>query len=78
MIGDSEGRILACDARFPGSVHDSAVWRIQHVRNHLRQQYNNGDKTSIIIGDSGYGLEPWLFTPQWLQMVLRKLDLMKF
>lgn len=63
VISDSNCRILACDARFPGSVHDSAVWKIQQVRNHLKQEYNNGDSTSILIGDSGYGLEPWLFTP---------------
>ncbi|KAK4886108.1 hypothetical protein RN001_002379 [Aquatica leii] len=63
LICDSNCRIIACDARYPGSVHDAAIWRMSDVRNYCRGQYENGDITSHLIGDSGYGLEPWLFVP---------------
>ncbi|KAJ3654524.1 hypothetical protein Zmor_013707 [Zophobas morio] len=63
LICDSNCKILACDARFPGSVHDSAIFRVSDIRNNLRMCFENGDDTSWLIGDSGYGQEPWLFTP---------------
>lgn len=62
-ICDSNCNILAMDARYPGSVHDAAIFRSSVIRNFLREQYDNGDVTSHLLGDSGYGVEPWLFTP---------------
>jgi hypothetical protein len=61
LVCDSNCRILACDARFPGSVHDSAIFRTLDVRAFLSRQFENGDNVSHLIGDSGNGLEPWLF-----------------
>lgn len=55
--------ILACDARYPGSVHDSAIWQVSEIRNFLLTNYNHGDSSSHLIGDSGYPLEPFLYTP---------------
>lgn len=63
LISDSECRIIAVDARYPGSVHDAAIWQMSNIRNYLRNEYINGHRNSHLIGDSGYGLEPWLFTP---------------
>lgn len=64
LICDSDLRILNCCAKFPGSVHDSAIWTLSPIKTHLQQLYINrqlGD--SWLIGDSGYGLQPWLLTP---------------
>ncbi|GLV40063.1 uncharacterized protein CBL_02948 [Carabus blaptoides fortunei] len=63
LISDSDCRILAVNARYPGSVHDSAIFQMSNIRNFLRTEYENGHKSSHLIGDSGYALEPWLFTP---------------
>ncbi|KAK9736083.1 DDE superfamily endonuclease [Popillia japonica] len=61
-ISDSNNKIIGCNARYPGSVHDSAIWQMSDIRNYLRQQYTNGDSNSHLLGDCGYQLEPWLFT----------------
>ncbi|KAB0798063.1 hypothetical protein PPYR_09056 [Photinus pyralis] len=63
LIRDASSNILACDARYPGSVHDSAIWGTSDVRNYFRNEFQNGDRHNRLIGDSGYPLEPWLFTP---------------
>ncbi|KAJ8961622.1 hypothetical protein NQ314_005901 [Rhamnusium bicolor] len=47
-------------SRYPGSVHDSAVWMTSQIRNHLVENYQNRDRYSWLLGDSGYPLEPWL------------------
>ncbi|XP_044750692.1 putative nuclease HARBI1 isoform X2 [Coccinella septempunctata] len=63
LISDVDCRILAVNARFPGSVHDSAVWQMSSIRNHLQLQHEAGHTNMLLIGDSDYPLEPWLFTP---------------
>lgn len=63
LISDANNKIIACNARFPGSVHDSAIWQVSSIRAHLQHRFENGDNTSHLLGDSGYPLEPWLFTP---------------
>jgi hypothetical protein len=56
--------LLAINARYPGSVHDSAIWATSQVRNFLSTAYENDElQSSWLIGDSGYPLEPWLMTP---------------
>lgn len=54
---------MACDARYPGSVHDAAVWQMSDMKTFFRSNYLNGDKDSHLIGDSGYPLQPYLLTP---------------
>lgn len=53
--------ILNVNSRFPGSTHDSHVWRMSAVRQHLCNTYRNSKEW--LLGDSGYPLEPWLLTP---------------
>ena len=46
--------------RFPGSTHDSHIWRMCT----LRQRFVAGQYGALcLIGDSGYPSEPWLLTP---------------
>ncbi|KAK4887473.1 hypothetical protein RN001_003744 [Aquatica leii] len=59
LISDANAKIIGCSARFPGSVHDSAIWQMSQIKNYLRSQYEeHGDKSTHLIGDSGYPLEP--------------------
>lgn len=48
---------------FPGSAYDAAIFRVSDIRHYLMQQYYQGDRSSHLIADSGYGIEPWIFTP---------------
>lgn len=60
VISDSKCKRLGVN---PGSVHDSAVWHMSNVRQHLLTEYNNEARNSYLIGYSGYSFEPWLLTP---------------
>lgn len=46
------------DASWPGSVHDSRVWK-----NSLARQAMSNSVNCVLLADSGYGIEPWLMTP---------------
>lgn len=56
-------KVRAVDACRPGSCHDSFIWNMSSARNHFLNNYSNGDQNSWLLGDSGYGLEPFLITP---------------
>lgn len=43
---------------WPGSVHDSKIWKNSTIREVIRRHRN-----TVLLGDEGYGLEPWLMTP---------------
>lgn len=58
LICDSNGKIIGYSARFPGSVHDAAIWQISSIRRFLKRNYEDGDQQTPLIGDSGYPLEP--------------------
>ncbi|EFA01471.1 Putative nuclease HARBI1-like Protein [Tribolium castaneum] len=56
-----------CDAReiftsvevsWPGSVHDSRIWKNSEIRQIMMRSTN-----TVLMGDDGYGIEPWLMTP---------------
>ncbi|XP_055681890.1 putative nuclease HARBI1 [Lutzomyia longipalpis] len=61
-ICDAQLLFLWVNPRFPGSTHDSAIWRVSPVRENLKNSFNSGEHY-FLIGDSGYPLEPFLFTP---------------
>ncbi|XP_054722629.1 putative nuclease HARBI1 [Uloborus diversus] len=63
LIADDSLLIRSANARYPGSVHDSFIWKNCIVRSHLTSLRNQGRRNFWLLGDSGYPLEPWLLTP---------------
>ncbi|XP_055909615.1 putative nuclease HARBI1 [Eupeodes corollae] len=63
IVCDYKMRIRAIDARYGGASHDSFVFSLSAYRRHLVQKWNDGDRRSWLLGDSGYTLEPWMMTP---------------
>lgn len=63
IICDGDLKILNINARFPGSVHDSAIWSTSNIREHLQDVYLHDGLNYHLIGDSGYPLQPWLMVP---------------
>ncbi|KAF2887678.1 hypothetical protein ILUMI_18495, partial [Ignelater luminosus] len=55
IICEADLKILAVNERYPGSVHDAAIWSTSAI-------YQHGERSSRLLGDSGYPLQPWLFT----------------
>lgn len=53
-------KFLDIVARYPGSTHDSFIFN----NSQLKQRFERGTYgQSILLGDSGYGLKPYLMTP---------------
>lgn len=46
------------DARWPGSVHKSRIWKNSLIRENVK-----GFEHCMMLGESGYAIEPWLVTP---------------
>ncbi|CAI6376070.1 unnamed protein product [Macrosiphum euphorbiae] len=63
LICDSDLKILNVCCKFPGSVHDSHIWRLSLVQELLQHLHSIGQTSYFMLGDSGYGLRPWLMTP---------------
>ena len=47
------------DAQWPGSVHDSRIWRNSTAATFMAQSRTD----AILLGDKGYPITPWLMTP---------------
>nr|CAI5820600.1 unnamed protein product [Callosobruchus analis] len=62
LIVNAEENILNVNARYPGSVHDSAVWQMSTINTYLRRNHLQGNLYYHLIGDEGYPLTPWLLT----------------
>ncbi|KAK3861118.1 hypothetical protein Pcinc_032881 [Petrolisthes cinctipes] len=60
VVCDGNGLIINYSARFPGSTHDAYIWRNCNLRHHFSRG-TFGDY--LLLGDSGYPLEPFLMTP---------------
>ncbi|XP_056001753.1 putative nuclease HARBI1 [Ostrea edulis] len=52
-------QIIDLVAKWPGSVHDSRIFRESALCTYLEE----GQIQGIVLGDSGYGLKPYLMTP---------------
>ena len=59
LICDAEFKITNVVARWPGSTHDSRIFQASRIG----QLFERGDLQGILLGDSGYALQPWLMTP---------------
>lgn len=63
-ICDANLKILTINARYPGSVHDSAIWGMSAIFRQLRNEFMDDQNPHYhLIGDEGYPLQPWLLTP---------------
>ncbi|CAH1966595.1 unnamed protein product [Acanthoscelides obtectus] len=56
---NSREMFTSVDASWPGSVHDSRIWYNSPI---YPIMYNN-QKRVCLLGDSGYGVTPWMLTP---------------
>ncbi|CAH1958569.1 unnamed protein product [Acanthoscelides obtectus] len=55
---DAREMFTGVDVSWPGSVHHSKIWRNSQNRSQLINKAN-----VILLGDDGYGIEPWIMTP---------------
>lgn len=53
---------LNVNARYPGSTHDSIVWRSSTILPMLQELHRRDPKTWI-FGDSGYALQLYMIVP---------------
>ncbi|KAB0805101.1 hypothetical protein PPYR_02071 [Photinus pyralis] len=47
------------DCQWPGSVHDSRIFKNSNIYNILR----NSTEECVLLGDDGYPISPWMMTP---------------
>ena len=55
-----DGRFLDIVARWPGSTHDAFIWKNCALSREMAAKRITG---GWLLGDSAYGLAPWLLTP---------------
>lgn len=69
FVIDSDMAILNVNARYPGSTHDTHIWKNSKVFTSLEASFNleeqreNIYRNSFLLGDLGYPLQPWLMIP---------------
>lgn len=65
FVCDVKMRFLSVNARYPGSTHDSLVWRSSLVNSFLRQISSEmgQDWYYYMLADNGYPLQRWLLKP---------------
>ncbi|CAH1987524.1 unnamed protein product [Acanthoscelides obtectus] len=56
---DASEKFTSIDAQWSGSVHDGRIWR-RSIVNEVLSQFKG---SFCLLGDSGYGISPWLLTP---------------
>ncbi|XP_069131659.1 putative nuclease HARBI1 [Argopecten irradians] len=59
MTCDAKFHITSCVAKWPGSVHDSRIFRDSQ----LCSSFENGTYDGLLLGDSGYPCRHFLMTP---------------
>ncbi|KAF0719134.1 putative nuclease HARBI1, partial [Aphis craccivora] len=63
LICDASCRIINVNSKFPGSTHDSFIWKNSEITNYIKNKYEEGTFKSWMLGDKGYPLEPFLMIP---------------
>lgn len=58
---DAQEMFTSVVAKWPGSVHDARVFKNSVIGDRLHQMRHDGD--FHLLGDSGYGLAPYLMRP---------------
>ena len=53
---DAREMFTSIDCQWPGSVHDSRVWKNSDVGIFMKDSGTD----ALLLGDSGYGIAPWL------------------
>ncbi|KAF4528881.1 hypothetical protein B566_EDAN017320 [Ephemera danica] len=56
---DSRERFTSVDASWPGSVHDSRIYKTSQIC----QVMTHNRVGAYLVGDSGYALTPWMMVP---------------
>ncbi|XP_061595268.1 putative nuclease HARBI1 [Cololabis saira] len=59
MTCDHNCMVTSIDAKWPGSVHDSRIFRESTLCHRLEQGLFSG----VLVGDRGYACQPFLMTP---------------
>lgn len=62
IICDADYLILAANAQFGGTAHDSYVWRRSRACRALEEFYDAGERNFWLLGDSGYPLQVFFFS----------------
>lgn len=60
-VCDHLGKFTNISAQWPGSSHDSHIFRSSQTRTYMEQ--HGGFDRGIILGDAGYPCKPFLMTP---------------
>lgn len=65
FVTDAHMRFLNVNARYPGSTHDSLIWRSSLANSYCRRAADQmgSDWNYFLLGDNGYPLQPWLLKP---------------
>lgn len=65
FIIDARMRFLNVNARYPGSTHDSLIWRSSLANSFLKSAADGmgSNWNYFLLGDNGYPLQPWLLKP---------------
>ncbi|XP_058840786.1 putative nuclease HARBI1 [Topomyia yanbarensis] len=56
---DANELFTSIDCTWPGSVHDSRIWKNSSVF----QVMHENPAEALLLGDDGYGIAPWVMTP---------------
>ncbi|KAJ8971949.1 hypothetical protein NQ314_000466 [Rhamnusium bicolor] len=63
LVCDNALKIMNVNARYPGSTNDAFIWNNSNLQILLRHLHIACYKDYYLLGDSGYPLRTWLFTP---------------
>ncbi|KAJ3649496.1 hypothetical protein Zmor_021236 [Zophobas morio] len=63
IVCGPNNKIFGINAAHGGATHDAFIWRQSNIARILEQRFTGGDRTSWLLGDSGYPLQPYVITP---------------